>query len=199
MLSLTGRSVFECLSSWAISWVRPRKIAVISSDVSFLQDFCQPYSTTTVTVANCCLYSQEALANWESCLEVGPLWRQNDISSKHVCLSGESLTYYVTALQPHWLAHCDIRSLSLQFGGQVLSGKWEWQWHPIMWAQQMDPLHSLIVNSQRANTFPLNSNFSFIFLLFPSFLLFHCFFLVLTAQQSGVSMCLHNQELHFIS
>lgn len=63
MVNLTGRSGFECLFSWDISWIRPGKEAGISRDVSFLQDFYQPCGTkqSQLQTLNCSYFSCSSL------------------------------------------------------------------------------------------------------------------------------------------
>lgn len=63
MVNLTGRSGFECLSSWAVIWIRPGKEAGISRDVTFLQDFYQPCGTKQpqLKTLNCSHFSHSFL------------------------------------------------------------------------------------------------------------------------------------------
>lgn len=80
-----------------------------------------------------------------------------------------------------------------------LMGRRRWQRHPVIWAQQRNPLPSFIAGSWGASTSLASVSFSFLFLLSHSLLLFLCLILALIAQQFGASMHLHNQKLRILS
>lgn len=109
-----------------------------------------------------------------------------------VPVGGNHSPTMMSHLKPHWWVRCAVRSLPLQFGGRVLSGRWGWQGHPGMWAQQPDTLHSFITNSRGGSTSPASSSFSF--LLSPSLLLFLCFILLLIAEQFRASTHLRTKS-----
>lgn len=116
-----------------------------------------------------------------------------------VPLGGNQSPITMSQFKPRWWAHWAIRSLPLQFGGRALSGPWGWQRHPVIWAQQRNPLPSFIAHSRGASTSTASTSFSFLFLFFHSLLLFLCFILALIAQQFGASTRLRNQKLRFLS
>lgn len=81
-------------------------------------------------------------------------------------LRGESFPHHEVLFKPIWWARCTIRSLTLQFGG-----RW-WQR-----GQVRDSLYGfIIVDEKQAQLLPAPAqnlrSFSFLFLLFPSLLLF---------------------------
>lgn len=177
---LMGRSVLECPSSWAVFWIRPGKMVMVSSRVSFLEDFYQPFGTTAVTVANCCLCHQVALADWRACLGVG-LW-PSGISACSVIFLTSSRAHRsrwspspCPASSPADGLVVAFRSLPLQLGGRAL------------WGMAVTPRNvgttnwpNFIINSWGASAYPARWSFSFLFLFFLSFVpvsrsfLFNC-------------------------